>query len=234
MGKKNATQNGLFKTSLYTHQKEVVNFLRQNNVSIIIGEAGTAKDYCCLYRGLDAIDKNEHSELVLIKPIVELGTKMGYLPGDEEDKMQPYRKSFDDNIMKMIGKTMFQKLKKKITFEAVNFMRGDTFEYSTVILSEAQNCTLHELISVVTRVAANSKIFINGDPLQSDIGKASGLKRFIEIVKDVDGVDVMELGEEHQVRNPMIVDINRNYRKYLNDREQRLRPQDNTRRIQAV
>jgi phosphate starvation-inducible protein PhoH and related proteins len=229
--KNNATQNGLFKTQVYTHQKEVINFLRANNISIVIGEAGTAKDYCCLYRGLDAIDSKEHSELVLIKPIVELGNKMGYLPGDEEDKMQPYEKSFHNNIVKMIGKTMYTKLKKNIRFEAINFMRGDTFEYSTVILSEAQNCTLHELISVVTRVASNSKIFINGDPLQSDIGRKSGLRDFIKIVENVKGVGVMELGEEHQVRNPMIVDINRKYREHLNGK---LQVQNNSYRIQAV
>lgn len=233
MSKKAVTQNGLFKTKLYTHQKEVINFLRSNNVSIVIGEAGTAKDFCCLYRGLDAIDSNEHSELVLVKPIVELGQKMGYLPGDEEDKMKPYEKSFHDNIIKMIGKTEYGKLKKKVKFEAVNFMRGNTFEYSTVILSEAQNCTLHELISVVTRVAHNSRIFINGDPMQSDIGKQSGLKDFIKIVEGVKGVGVLELGDEHQVRNPMIVDINRRYRHHLNEKSN-LRTQNYKSRIRAV
>lgn len=225
MGKKTVTQNGLFRTQLYTHQKEVINFLRSNNVSIIIGEAGTGKDYCCLYRGLDAIDKNEHSELVLIKPIVELGQKMGFLPGDEADKMQPYEKSFHDNIVKMIGRTEYTKLKKKIKFEAINFMRGNSFEFSTVILSEAQNCTLHELISVVTRVASNSRIFINGDPMQSDIGKQSGLMDFIRILEGVDGVGALELGDEHQVRNKMIVDINKRYRHFLNEKA-RIRTQD--------
>lgn len=219
MSKSNAvTQNGLFKTQLYTHQKEVINFLRSNNISIIVGEAGSGKDHCCLYRGLDAIDKKEHSELVLIKPILELGNKMGYLPGDEQDKMQPYERSFHDIIINMIGKTMYAKLKKNIKFEAINFLRGNTFKYSTVILSEAQNCTLHELISIVTRVASNSRIFINCDPRQSDIGRSSGIIDFINIVKDIEGVGVMELGEEHQVRNPMITKINRNYSNFLNRR----------------
>ena len=219
MSKSNAvTQNGLFKTQLYTHQKEVINFLRSNNVSIIIGEAGTAKDFCCLYRGLDALDSKEHSELILIKPILELGNKMGFLPGDEQDKMKPYEKSFHDNIIKLVGKTMYGKLKKSIRFEPVNFLRGTTFEYSTVILSEAQNCTLHELISIVTRVASNSRIFINCDPRQSDIGHNSGIIDFIKIVNSVEGVGIMKLGEEHQVRNPMITKINKNYSNFLNKR----------------
>ena len=82
MGKKAAIQNGLFRTQLHTHQKEVINFLRSNNVSIVVGEAGTGKDFCCLYRGLEAIDTREHEHLVLVKPIIELGNKMGYLPED--------------------------------------------------------------------------------------------------------------------------------------------------------
>lgn len=218
MSKKTVTQNGLFKTQLYTHQKEVINFLRTNNVSIILGDAGSGKDFCCLYRGLDAIDKKEHSDLVLIKPIIEMGTKMGYLPGDEQDKMQPYERSFHDNIVKMIGKTLYTKYRKNIKFEAINFMRGNSYEYSTVILSEAQNCTLHELISIVTRVSANSKIFINCDTKQSDIGRKSGINDFIKIVEGIEGVGIMELGDEHQVRNPMITKINKNYSKFLNEK----------------
>ena len=208
-------QNGLFRTKLEPQQKEVVNFLRSNEVSIIIGAPGTGKDFNCLYRGIDALDTNEHSELILTKPVLELGTKMGYLPGMESDKTEPYEKSFHDNIIKMIGKDNYRKLRNSIKFEAINFMRGNTYEYSTVILSEAQNCTLHELISIVTRVGKSSKLFINGDPNQSDIGHKSGLMKFINIVKDVEGVGLMELGDEHQMRNPMIVEINKKYTEYL-------------------
>lgn len=233
MGKKTDIQNGLFKTQLYTHQKEVVNFLRSNKISIITGEAGTAKDFCCLYRGLDAIDSSEHSDLVLMKPIVEVGKSIGFLPGDEQDKMQPYEKSFHDNIVKMIGRTEYTRLKKKIKFEAINYLRGNSFEYSTVILSEAQNCTLHELISIVTRVSHSSRIFINGDLMQSDIGNKSGFKDFINIIKNIDGVGHLELGDEHQVRNPMILKINREYRNFLNNKTN-VRTQNNQSTIRAV
>jgi phosphate starvation-inducible PhoH-like protein len=110
-------------------------------------------------------------------------------------------------------------------------MRGNSFEYSTVILSEAQNCTLHELISIVTRVSANSKIFINGDFSQSDIGRKSGFRDFVRILNGVDGVGIMELGDEHQVRNPMIVDINKRYKQYLNGK---LQTQDHLDTVQSV
>lgn len=212
------SKNGMFKVKLHEHQKEVINFLRTNVISIIEAEAGTGKDFCCLYRGLDAVDTGEHSGLVLIKPIIEVGQKIGYLPGDENDKMEPYEKSFHDNIVKMVGKTSYQRLKNKIKFEPISFLRGNTFEYSTVILSEAQNCTLHELITVVTRLSHNSRLFINGDSSQSDIGNRSGLKDFIEIIKRVDGVGIMNLGEEHQVRNKIITDINKEYRNFLNQK----------------
>jgi phosphate starvation-inducible PhoH-like protein len=214
--KKSGKKYSYFKVPLHSHQKEVINFLRSNEISILEGNAGTAKDHCCLYRGLDAIDTGEHSELILIKPIIELGQKMGYLPGESSEKTQPYEESFNAIINKLIGKTKLTKYNKKIRFEPINFMRGNTYEYSTVILSEAQNCTLHELISVVTRVASNSKLLINGDTSQSDIGHKSGFKKFISIIKDVDGVGHMELGSKHQVRNPMIVDITERYKKYLN------------------
>lgn len=210
--------NSFFKTPLYQNQKQVTNFLRENEISIIVGEAGTSKDFCCLYRALEALDTGEHSEVVLVKPIVEIGKSIGFLPGVEEEKTTPYQKSFEDNIIKMIGKTSYTKYKKKINFEPISFMRGNTFEYSTVIVSECQNLTLHELISVCTRVSSSSKLFLNGDPDQSDIGRKSGFKDFIKIVENIEGVGVMELGEEFQVRNPMIVKMNREYRKFLENK----------------
>jgi len=210
-------KNSFFRVEPKANQKPIINFLRENEISVIIGNAGTGKDFNCLYRGLDALNSNEHSELILLKPVVEVGRSIGYLKGDEDDKLAPYKKSFEDNIIKMIGKPNFNRLSKKIHFDLVNFLRGNTFEYSTVILSEAQNCTLHELITVVTRLASNSKLFINGDLEQSDIGNKSGLKDFIEIIKDVDGVGVEELGDEHQVRNKMIIEITKNYKNFRND-----------------
>lgn len=212
-----STKNSdIFRVELKSNQKEVINFLRQNEITIILGDPGTGKDFCCMYRGLDAVIKKEHDALVLIKPIVEVGRSMGYLPGESNEKIAPYEKSFLANAEKMMDKTAFGKIKKKISFEPINFMRGNTYEYSSVILSEAQNCTLHELITVTTRMSANSKLFINGDLGQSDIGNKSGLKDFIEIMKSVKGVGVLELGDEFQMRNPMIVEISKKYREFLN------------------
>jgi phosphate starvation-inducible PhoH-like protein len=219
--KLSSTKNSeIFKTPLYQHQKVVVNFLRDNEISIITGFPGTAKDFCCLYRGLEGVIKKEFEQLVLIKPIIEIGRSMGYLKGEEVEKYAPYIKSFTDNITKMIGSTETKRLGKKIKYEPINFVRGSTWDYSCIILSEAQNCTLHELISVITRVAKSSKIFLNGDLTQSDIGKRSGLKDLMKILQDVDGVGMLELGDEHQVRNPMIIEITKKYRTFLKNKNE--------------
>ena len=115
----------------------------------------------------------------------------------------------------MLDKNSFERIKNKIKFETLGFIRGRTFDYSCLILSEANNCTLYELITVATRVAHTSKLLINGDFYQADI-KNSGFKSFISIVENIDGVGVMELGDEFQMRNPMIVQIDKNYRVFLN------------------
>jgi len=212
-----ATKNsGIFRCELKSNQKEVVNFLRQNEISIIVGEAGTGKDFVQLYRAFDGLFKKEFEQLVFMKPCIEIGKSMGYLPGEANDKTHPYEKSFYDNLNKIVDKELVQKYKAKIHFEPMNFIRGNTWDYSVVILSEAQNCTLHELITICTRLSSNSKLFINGDPDQADI-KNSGLKTFIKIMEDINGLGVLELDDSFQMRNPMIVDINRAYRKYLNN-----------------
>lgn len=205
-----------FKAKPTKIQKPILNFLRSNEISILTGMAGSGKDFLCLYRALEGLDQGEFDKIVLIKPIVEMGRSMGYLPGDEKDKTSAYEKSFYENIKKITSSEFFNKYKSKIKFEPVNFLRGNTLEYSFVIISEAQNLTLHELISTTTRVAHNSKLFVNGDLMQSDIGNKSGFKDYISILKNVEGADHIELGEEFQMRSKLIVSITKEYIKFLN------------------
>jgi len=210
-------KNNLFKTDLFEIQKPISNFLKSNEISIITGMPGSGKDFICLYTALELLISKEVEKIVLTKPIVEVGKSMGFLPGDLNEKLDPYRKSFDDIIQTIIGKQDFQatkRIKNKISFEPVNFIRGNTFKDSVVILSEAQNCTLHEIISFMTRLDKSSKMFINGDMMQSDIGSKSGLKDSINIISKVDGIEHKLLGDEFQTRNPMIVKLNKEYIKY--------------------
>lgn len=205
------------KTQLKPHQKPVANFLRENNVSIVLGEAGCAKDFVQMFRALEGLQEGEFKKIIITKPIVELGKSIGFLPGLEE-KLEPYEKSFYDIISKILGRENINNVKSKIIFEHIGFQRGNTFpEQSVIILSEMQNMTLHEIISYMTRVPASSKLFCNCDPNQSDIGNRSGLKDFLNIVKGIQGIEVLELDPDvHQMRNPMITKLNRNYVKFLN------------------
>ena len=214
--KKVSTVNAnIFKMGLKPIQKPVVNFLRSNEISIIFGDAGTGKDFCCMYRAVEGLIKGEFEKIIIIKPIVEVGKGIGFLPGEISDKVAPYQKSFYENLNRMLDKNAVNSIKGKIIFEAANFIRGNTFsDNSCVIVSEAQNFTLHELVTITTRLDDTSKMFINGDVFQADI-KNSGLKDLLKIVENIEGIGLLELGEEHQMRNKLIVDIVKSYRKYL-------------------
>ena len=206
----------LIKAPLYEIQKPVAKFLNENSVSVITGMAGCAKDFICMHTAITALSRKTHSKIIISKPIVESGKSMGFLPGDLKDKIAPYRTSFDEiiNTLLQSNEGQSKKIKDSIDFHAVNFVRGDTFKNSVVILSEAQNCTLHELISFVTRLHHSSVMFINGDTAQSDIGNKSGLKDFLEIISKVDGMNSFHLGDDFQTRHPMIVDLNKEYIKF--------------------
>jgi len=208
--------SSFFKCEPTKLQKGVLNFFRQNEISIITGQPGTGKDFISLYFALEMLKAGSIERIIITKPIVEVGKSMGFLPG-LEDKTKPYEQSFVDNLQRIVGTYESNSLLngKKVLFQPINFVRGNTFRNSVVILSEAQNCTLHELVSFTTRVADDSKLLINGDLLQADI-RNSGLKKYIELFSNIEGIDYKELGEEFQMRSKLIVDINRVYRNYLN------------------
>ena len=210
----------LIKLKLKEIQKPISKMLVNSDIGIVLGDAGTGKDFICMYTALTMLleKKNGYSNLILTKPITETGRSMGFLPGELEDKIKPYRASFDSIINELLPKDnnkAIDSFKKRISFEPVNFVRGNTFKDAIVILTEAQNLTLHELITFVTRLDKSSKMFINGDYKQSDIGKNTGLNNFIQIVTPVHGVNVVELDETHQMRNKMIVEITKNYINFM-------------------
>lgn len=206
-------------TPLAPQQKVVSNFLRSNDISILIGQAGTGKDFVQLHRAVDGLLKKEFEKIVITKPAVEVGKSIGFLPGELQEKLFPYERSFFENLEKLVGKQTATSIKSKISFEHVGFIRGNTFpEHSAVIISELQNFTLHELITYVTRLPESSKLFMNGDPDQIDI-KGSGIFDFLKIMEGLEGVGVMELDPEvHQMRRKLIVDIMRRYKNFKDDK----------------
>ena len=208
-----------FQTSYTKLQKPVINFFRSNNISILTGDAGTGKTFCALYYALMMLRDNAIEKIVISKPLIEVGSSIGFLPGTEEEKSNVYMDSYYNTIKKIIGEGALKYLLngKKIEFQPVNFVRGTTFENTLVIMDEAQGLTLHELVTFATRLHENSQMLILGDAFQADI-KRSGLTPFIDISKGVDRIGHMELGDEYQMRNPMIVHLYKNYKAYLNER----------------
>lgn len=207
------------KASYTSLQKPVINFFRSNNISILTGDAGTGKTFCAIYYALMMLRDRAIERVIISKPLVEVGSSMGFLPGTEKEKESVYLDSYINTFKKIIGEGAYQYLLngKKIIFQAVNFVRGDTFENSLILVDEAQGYTLHELITMVTRTHENSQMIVMGDEFQADI-KKTGLTPFKEIANGIDGIGQMHLGDEYQMRNPMIVALYKNYKKYLNER----------------
>ena len=206
-----------FRIELTKPQKEIVNFLRQNKVSLITGESGTSKDTICFYRGLDAILNKEYEKLIVVRPLVQSGTNLGYLKGDLAEKTSAYEDFYKYHLGKILNKTDLDRIKSKIEFETTQFSRGKNWEYSFIIVSESQSFTLHELFTIVTRVSESSVIVFNGDyELQNDIGNKSGYKDFINIIKDIEDIDYIHLGDQFQMRSQLIVKINRAHKNILN------------------
>lgn len=201
---------------LKPHQKPVANFLRENDISILLSGAGCSKDFVQMFRAIEGVKNKEFEKIIITKPIKELGQSVGFLPGLDE-KFDPYLKSFYDSIDKIVGKEHSNAIKAKVQFEHIGFQRGNTFpEHSVIILSEVQNMTCHEAISYVSRLPESSKLFVNGDWMQSDLGMKSGLNDFLECMSGIDGVGIALLDPKiHQMRRKIINDIAENYLKVL-------------------
>jgi phosphate starvation-inducible PhoH-like protein len=217
LGKETAKKSRI---TLTKPQKEIVNFLRQNKVSLITGESGTSKDTICFYRGLDAITNGEFDKLIVVRPLIQSGTNLGYLKGDLSEKTAAYEDFYKYHLGKILNKTELDRVKNKIEFETTQFSRGKNWEYSFVIVSESQSFTLHELFTLVTRVSDTSIIVFNGDyELQNDIGSKSGYKDFINIIKGIEGIDYVHLGDQFQMRSQLITQINKAHKNFLNGRK---------------
>lgn len=214
--------NGVIQCELFPNQKELINgFLPHHLISGFYGAAGKAKDFMQLYYGVQKVLRKEADRIVVVKPITHIGNELGHLKGTLEDKIEVYRKSFVDNLEVILGKNGANNFinSGRFVFEAITYMRGNTYNYSVVILSEAQNCTLHELISVTTRIGETSQLLINGDPMQSDI-KKSGLNDFRHIMRGgVDEYREVELDDSHQRRSKLILKIDKAYRQFLNPKQ---------------
>ena len=186
------------------------------------GPAGTSKTFTACFAGLKLLKEKKIKQIILCKPIQEAGEKLGFLPGDKDEKVDPYMKSYKSNIEKIIGHEQTKLLfdKNIIKFEPLAYMRGDTFDDSLMILDEAQNATFKQLMLFVTRMGRDSKVIVTGDVSQADIAASRvSLPDFINLIENVNGVGTHIFGEKDIVRAKILQDIVNRYDRWRSENE---------------
>lgn len=189
-------------------QKLYVESIRKNDVVFGVGPAGTGKTYLAMAMAVAALTKNAYRRIVLTRPAVEAGEKLGFLPGDLAEKVNPYLRPLYDALNDMMDIDRARKLIEKGIIEVapLAFMRGRTLNDSFVILDEAQNATVPQMRMFLTRLGFNSKAVVTGDVTQTDLdpGRMSGLAHALGILHDVEGIGVCQFTEKDVVRHPLV------------------------------
>jgi|694.fasta_scaffold57201_3 phosphate starvation-inducible PhoH-like protein len=198
-------------------QNELYKGIRNNTLTVCQGPAGTSKTFTACYTSLALLADKKIDQIILTKPIQESGENLGFLPGTVEEKVDPYMKSYFSNFEKIIGKASFEWLKstEQIIVEPLAYMRGTTYDRSIMLLDEAQNCTMTQLMLWVTRLGSESKAILMGDVSQYDIKKRdSKFLEFIQLIDGVQQVNNFRFGVEDIVRNKFLIDIVDRYEKW--------------------
>lgn len=199
-------------------QKKYIELIRENTVVFGIGPAGTGKTYLAVAMAVDAFRKKQVSRIVLTRPAVEAGEKLGFLPGDLQNKVDPYLRPLYDALSDMLGAEGFQKYLEKGLIEVapLAYMRGRTLDDAFIILDEAQNTTPEQMKMFLTRIGFGSKAIITGDITQIDLpdGKRSGLREAEKILRDIDGLSFIRLTSKDVVRHPLVQKIINAYEKH--------------------
>ncbi|MBR6510792.1 MAG: PhoH family protein [Phascolarctobacterium sp.] len=199
-------------------QWHYVETIRHNYITLGIGPAGTGKTYLAVALAVAALKKKEVERIILTRPAVEAGEKLGFLPGDMQDKVDPYLRPLYDGLYDMLGNETFQKYLTKGTIEVapLAYMRGRTLNDSFIILDEAQNTTPEQMKMFLTRFGFGSKMVITGDITQIDLpgGKTSGLKDASKILKDVPGIGIVKFSGQDVVRHEIVGSIIKAYENF--------------------
>ena len=199
-------------------QKEYINAMNHNTVVFGIGPAGTGKTYLAVAKAVTAFRKKEVSRIIITRPAVEAGEKLGFLPGDLQNKVDPYLRPLHDALFEMIGTESYNSYVEKGVIEVapLAYMRGRTLDNSYIILDEAQNTTPEQMKMFLTRIGFGSKAVITGDITQIDLpdGKKSGLKEAIKILTDVEDLTFCYFTHKDVVRHPLVQKIIQAYEKY--------------------
>lgn len=199
-------------------QKQYVEAIRQNDMVFGIGPAGTGKTYLAMAMAVSAFKNKEVNRIILTRPAVEAGEKLGFLPGDLQDKVDPYLRPLYDALYDILGGETYQKYMERGMIEVapLAYMRGRTLDDSFIILDEAQNTTPEQMKMFLTRMGFGSKIVVTGDITQIDLprGKFSGLEEVRDILKDIDGISFVYFTERDVVRHNLVQKIIKAYDRY--------------------
>jgi len=199
-------------------QKEYVSAVREGELTLAVGPAGTGKTYLAMAMAVVALKNKGVERIVLTRPAVEAGERLGFLPGDMTQKVDPYLRPLYDALYEMMGVESYQRLVERGTLEVapLAFMRGRTLADAFVILDEAQNTTTEQMKMFLTRLGAGSKCIVTGDVSQIDLpkGKKSGLVEAMEVLQDVPGISIVELTAKDVVRHELVQKIVRAYERY--------------------
>ena len=209
-------------------QKEYVNSIRKKDVVFGIGPAGTGKTYIAVAMAVNAFKNKEVQKIILARPAVEAGERLGFLPGDLQEKVDPYLRPLYDALYDILGRDNALRLKEKEVIEVVPlaYMRGRTLDNSFIILDEAQNTTREQMKMFLTRMGFGSKVVVTGDVTQIDLprGKKSGLVEAERVLKNVRDIDFCYLKDVDVVRHELVKKIinayDQYYRKYPDELEE--------------
>ncbi len=199
-------------------QRSYIEAIRNNTVTLAVGPAGTGKTYLAVACAVTAFRAKEVNRIILTRPAVEAGEKLGFLPGDLQNKVDPYLRPLYDALFDMLGPETYQNYLEKGNIEVapLAYMRGRTLDDSFIILDEAQNTSREQMKMFLTRIGFGSKAVITGDITQIDLpgDKISGLKEVIRVLHDIDGIEICRLTGEDVVRHALVQKIIEAYDKY--------------------
>ena len=199
-------------------QKKYVDAIRNGMITFGLGPAGTGKTYLAMAMAITAFKNNEVSRIILTRPAIEAGEKLGFLPGDLQSKIDPYLRPLYDALYQIMGAESFIKNQEKGLIEVapLAYMRGRTLDNAFIILDEAQNTTPAQMKMFLTRIGFGSKVVITGDSSQKDLplGSVSGLDVAVKVIKDIDDISICTLTSKDVVRHPLVQRIVKAYEEY--------------------